>query len=118
MHFSARARKIKEIHTRKISHILGNGNPKKLLVISRKNAFLIFQEMETLKKSLIFQETETPKKLLIFQEVKSNFLASGLKKLSKIQNQTRSYSLELLAYYCIDYSLGVRLLTTHPVIHI
>ena len=74
MHFSARARKIKEIHTREISHILGNGNPKKLLVFSRKKAFIILQEMEALKKSLIFQETEAPKKLLIFQEVKSNFL--------------------------------------------
>ena len=61
------------------------------------------------------------KTLLIFH--KRNFLALGVKKRWMLQeepvkpeNQTRSYSLELLTYYCIDYSLATRLLTTHPII--
>ena len=57
--------------------------------------------------------------------MKENFLASALKKLltlqdklSNTENQRSSYSLELLAYYCIDYSLAIRLLITHPIIGI
>ena len=52
-------------------------NIKKFLIFSQKKDFLIFQEMETSKKSLIFQETELsyilgnrpPKKLLTYLEV-------------------------------------------------
>ena len=36
---------------------LSGSNIKKFLIFSQKNAFLTFQETETLKKSLIFQET-------------------------------------------------------------
>ena len=68
LHFSAQALKIKET-------IPGNGNPKNLLVFSKKKAFLIFQETETLKN---FRKAKALKKRLILHEVKSNFLASGL----------------------------------------
>ena len=68
---------------------------------------------------------EALKELLIYQKVHSNFVASGLKKLfifmeelSKLENQTRSYFLELLPYYYINYSLAIRVLTTHPIIGI
>ena len=42
----------------------------KFLIFSKKDAFLIFRNMETPKKFFIFQETKTPEKFLIF----SNFL--------------------------------------------
>ena len=65
----------------------------------------LYWDTETLKKLLIFQKTEAPKKRLIFQKVKSNCLVSSLEKLiilqeklSKPENQTRSYSLALLIY--------------------
>ena len=65
---------------------LSGSNIKKILIFSRKEAFLILQEMKTPKKVFIFQETElsyisgngNPKKLLIFQEV--TFQAQKIKK--------------------------------------
>ena len=60
-------------------------------MFSKKKAFLIFQETETLKN---FRKAEALKKRLILHEIKSNFLASGLRKLSKLENQARNYSLE------------------------
>ena len=37
---------------------LSGSNIKKFLIFSQKKAFLLFQETETLKKSLMFQETK------------------------------------------------------------
>ena len=60
--------------------------------------------------------------LLIFYKL--NFLAPGLKKLlllqeelSKLENQTRNYSLELLTYHCIHYFVAVRLFINNVVHH-
>ena len=59
-------------------YISGNGNPKKFLIFSQKEAVLILQETETPIKFLIFcrkkaflffWETETLKKILIFQKM-------------------------------------------------
>ena len=47
LHFSAQARKIKEIHSVKISYNLGNGDPEKFPVFSKKKDVLTFQETET-----------------------------------------------------------------------
>ena len=59
-------------------YISGNGNPKKFLIFSQKEAVLILQETETpikffifcqKKAFLLFWETETLKKILIFQKM-------------------------------------------------
>ena len=84
----------------------------------RKRNFLIFQETDTLKKHISGSNFLSSKKknsllkhLLYFG--KWNFLAPGLKhfsyfwgELAKPENQTRSYSLELPAYYCTHSSLA------------
>ena len=80
-----------------------------------------FQAQKMKKKALL-------KCFLYFGE-KWNFLAPGLKnlyfrrELPKAENQIRSYSLELLTYYCIHYSLAILfsdigLLIMHPTIDI
>ena len=76
LHFSAQARKIKEIHPRKISYTSGNGSPKKFRVFSQKKAVLMFREVtfraRKMKKTAL-------KKLFMFQEIK--FFNPKLKKL-------------------------------------
>ena len=46
LHFLPQARKIKEIHSRKISYSSGNENPEKFLIFSQKKAVLMFQETD------------------------------------------------------------------------
>ena len=84
------ARKTKKILLEKIRYIremeLSNSNIKKFLIFFQKKAFLIFREMETLKKFPIFLEVRlsyisgngNPKKFLIFQE--KIFRARKMKK--------------------------------------
>ena len=99
---------------------LSSFNIKKFLIFSQNKALLIFQETETPKKCVIFREKElsyisgngNPKKILILR-----------KELIKSENQTRSYRLELLTYYCMPYSLVIPfsatgLLIIHPIIDI
>ena len=50
LYFSAQARKIKEIHPRKISCTSGNGKTEKCLAFSQKKAVLMFREKGTSKK--------------------------------------------------------------------
>ena len=67
---------------------LSGSNIKKVLIFSKKKAFLIFPETEIPKKFLIFQETElcyisgigNSEKLLIFQEVTFRAQKNTLKK--------------------------------------
>ena len=56
LHFLPQARKIKNIHPRKIFYTSGNKTPKKVLVLSIKKAFLVFQETEIPKKFLYFRK--------------------------------------------------------------
>ena len=84
-HFLAQARKIKRKHSEKISYIfskkvflisremeLSSPMIRKILKFSQIKSFLIFRQMELLKKLLIFREMElfSPRieKILIFQE--------------------------------------------------
>ena len=50
--FLAQARRIKEVHSEKISYTSGKEAPKKFFVFSKKKAFLIFLETETPKRKL------------------------------------------------------------------
>ena len=138
VHFPAQARKINEIHPTKISYTSGNGNPEKTYIFSKiyisgngkpQKTFYISGNRSPEKTSYIlgskFPNLKNQKKLLWKNSLSSrkrNFLVSGFKKklfilqeaLSKPENQTRSYSLELLTYHCLDYSLAVRPLIMHP----
>ena len=125
---------------------LSGSNINKFLVFSQEKVFFYIN----LKKFLIFQETEFSYiKLLIFQEVifwarkkkkktlKMFFIFWEMElystklqkhfifqeKLSKPENQTKSFSLEVPTSYCIRYSLAVLfttlgLLITHLIIDI
>ena len=92
--------------------------PEKILHVSGNGTFLYFRKQIPLKKHISGSNFLSSKKknsllkhLLYFG--KWNFLAPGLKhfsyfwgELAKPENQTRSYSLELPAYYCTHSSLA------------
>ena len=95
----------------------------------RKRNFLLFQE--TSGRNFPSSKNEKSplwKNVLYFG--KWNFLVTTLKislyfirELAKPENQIKSYSLELLTYYCIHYSLAILfsaigILITHPIIYI
>ena len=87
---------------------------KKFFIFSQKKAFLIFQETSYISGSNFLlsdkkKKKKTREKSLIFQQ-KMKIFSPNLKKLiifkeefSKSENQTKSYSLELLPYYCIHH---------------
>ena len=88
---------------------------KKFFIFSQKKAFLIFQETSYISGSNFLlsdkkkKKKKTREKCLIFQQ-KMELFSPNLKKLiifkeefSKSENQTKSYSLELLPYYCIHH---------------
>ena len=87
---------------------------KKFFIFSQKKAFLIFQETSYISGNNFLlsdkkKKKKTREKCIIFQQ-KMELFSPNLKKLiifkeefSKSENQTKSYSLELLPYYCIHY---------------
>ena len=86
---------------------------KKFFIFSQKKAFLIFQETSYISGGNFLlsekKKKKTREKCLIFQQQMELF-SPNLKKLiifkeefSKSENQTKSYFLELLPYYCIHY---------------
>ena len=88
---------------------------KKFFIFSQKKAFLIFQETSYISGSNFLlsdkkkKKKKTREKCIIFQQ-KMELFSPNLKKLiifkeefSKSENHTKSYSLELLPYYCIHY---------------
>ena len=87
---------------------------KKFFIFSQKKAFLTFQETSYISGSNFLLSDKKKKKknrekCVIFQQ-KMELFSPNLKKLiifkeefSKSENQTKSYSLELLPYYCIHH---------------
>ena len=88
---------------------------KKFFIFSQKKAFLLFQETSYISGNNFLlsdkkkKKKKTREKCIIFQQ-KMELFSPNLKKLiifkeefSKSENQTKSYSLELLPYYCIHY---------------